>query len=122
MNLTIEFTYTDDNDEEVEGTLPAKYEVCSRCEGTGTHTNPSIDGNGLTSSDMEDWDAEDVENYKTGVYDVVCEECGGLRVVLEVDRDAAEKECPDLLKRYEAHEEYDAQYRTEERYQRRMGF
>ena len=37
---------------ELELALPAKFEVCHRCQGTGTHTNPSIDGNGITASEI----------------------------------------------------------------------
>ena len=122
MNLTIEFTDENDEGEEVECELPAKNEVCGRCEGTGTHVNPAIDGNGLTASDLEEWDEDDIENYMTGVYDVPCEECRGRNVVLVVDRETAEVDCPDLLKRYDEIQAAAADYRREQRYAERMGF
>lgn len=71
-------------------TYPAKYDVCPRCRGEGTHTNPSIDGNGLTASDIDyhmDGDPEFLDNYFSGVYDVACHECDGKRVVLVVDEE-----------------------------------
>lgn len=43
--------YTDDGDE-VELSLPTYREVCSRCQGTGTHCNPSIDGNGIARKSL----------------------------------------------------------------------
>ena len=49
---------------------------CSVCNGTGSHVNPSIDANGLSSIDQEDPDFMD--NYRSGVYDVVCNNCGGV--------------------------------------------
>lgn len=58
--------------------------VCTRCRGTGTHTNPAIDGNGITASEMDEIDNDDPDfrdNYMNGMYDVVCELCGGKRVI-----------------------------------------
>jgi RecB family endonuclease NucS len=105
-----------DEGEEIE--LPAKYEVCSRCEGEGAHTNPNIDGNGITASEWEeDWDEESRENYMNGVYDVTCVECDGRRVVAVLDREAAD---PELVKQYDAYQESLARSRAEERYERRL--
>lgn len=79
--------------------LPGKYEVCGRCNGKGTHVNPSIDGNGITSDEWNgpDWSEEDKENYMSGFYDVSCFECHGKRVVLTVDEDRCDKA---LMKAY----------------------
>ena len=38
----IKFTEVDDSGEEIEHELPSKFEVCSECEGNGTHLAPSI--------------------------------------------------------------------------------
>lgn len=60
--------------------------VCPRCDGEGRHTNPAIDGNGITQSDREDWADDDfMEDYMAGHYDVRCEECEGRNVVDAVD-------------------------------------
>jgi hypothetical protein len=77
------------NKEEEMVSYPSKYTICEICEGKGKHTNPSIDGNGLTSSDVEDWDDDTWENYRGGLYDVSCWLCKGERVVEIIDTDAA---------------------------------
>ena len=58
--------------------VSVSYQVCSLCEGHGTHVNPSIDCNGLTEDDMHDY--EFMEDYRAGVYDVKCEQCNGRNV------------------------------------------
>jgi RecJ-like exonuclease len=75
------FTYETPEGEEIEVEVPTYKQVCSRCDGEGKHTNPSIDGNGITSSEWAEWDDEDRETYMSGGYDVVCEECHGANVV-----------------------------------------
>ena len=95
-------------------------EVCGRCRGEGCHDHPAF-SNGFTSSewdeacrDDEDW----AENYKSGMYDVRCEECGGLRVVDVIDEDKLSAPVQAALHdRY--HEE--ACYRRECEAERRMG-
>lgn len=69
---------------EVEYSLPAKFTVCTRCHGAGSHTNPSIDGNGLTREDF-DQDPDFEEGYMRGDYDVRCGTCEGARVVAVPD-------------------------------------
>jgi hypothetical protein len=114
-DLTIEF---EDEDGSVY-LLPAKYEVCERCEGRGQHTNPSIDGNGITMEEWwgPDWDDESREMYMNGGYDVTCVECGGLRVVPVADRDLIDAE---LYVRYSKHLEDKARWKAEDRHIRRM--
>jgi len=68
-------------DGEYEISIPAKYEVCDNCQGTGTQVNPNVDGNGLTPDDFAE-DPEFAEDYMDGKYDVQCLKCNGLRVVL----------------------------------------
>lgn len=71
--------------EDVE--LPAMWEVCSRCDGEGHHSNPAIDGHGITMEEWlgPDWDDESRERYMSGGYDIPCTECKGERLVLVVD-------------------------------------
>ena len=82
-------------------TLPAKRIVCPRCEGTGKHVNPGIDGDGLTGSDFAEMNQADLEDfndsYLGGVYDVTCEDCDGKNVVLEIDYEALTKEQAEAL-------------------------
>lgn len=111
----IVFTYENEDGEEVEGRLPARYEVCPRCDGEGSHTNPNIDGNGITASEWAEWDEEDRDNYMSGVYDVSCEKCGGLRVVPVVDDGRADKA---LLAAYEESENARAASERDDNYER----
>lgn len=67
--------------------LPITRIVCPKCRGNGTHVNPSVDGHGLTAEDFAD-DPDFAESYFSGVFDVVCKRCDGLRVVDEIDQDA----------------------------------
>lgn len=109
-NTTIEFTTEDEDGNEVVHDLPARFEVCPRCGGTGTHVNPSIDGHGITEEERErDWSPEEWDQYLTGFYDVTCYECRGLRVVRIVDEATCD---PQLLK------EYRKQLREDEAYNR----
>ena len=97
--------------------LPCKYEVCPTCGGQGSHVNPSIDCDGISSEDF-DRDPGFREEYMAGVYDVRCYGCDGKRVVPEVDRQRCSKE---LLAQFdEALEDYDAD-NYERDAERRMG-
>lgn len=78
--------------DQIEANFPAVFKVCPRCEGTGTHTNPNIDGNGITQSELSEIlhdDPDFLDDYVGGVYDITCQECKGKRVVERVDDDAA---------------------------------
>jgi len=79
----IHLVLEDEDGNETEATLPGKPEVCSRCNGKGRHVNPSIDGHGITQDEWEnEWSYEEQEMYLSGGYDITCDECKGLRVVL----------------------------------------
>lgn len=110
------FTHYTRTDKEREISVPARYEVCSRCDGTGTHVNPSIDGNGLTYEDFaEDPDFE--EAYFSGIYDVNCYECKGNRVTLVPDETAMTRRQKFLYDKWsEEQYHYDAERRAEERF------
>ena len=97
--------------------VPAKIEVCGRCQGKGTHVNPSIDGNGLTREDF-DADPDFEEQYFRGVFDVRCYECKGEKVVKVPDWDAMTE---DQRKRAEDWYRWMAESAAEEEAERRMG-
>lgn len=80
MHIVYEF-FNHDTGEEYDVKIPAHNEVCDRCNGTGKHCNPSIDGNGLTAEDFAE-DPDFKEDYLSGMYDVPCYDCGGKNVVL----------------------------------------
>ena len=50
--------------------------ICPACRGNGTHVNPAIDANGLTSEDFAN-DPDFHDDYMSGVYDQHCEACNG---------------------------------------------
>lgn len=60
--------------------------VCPRCQGHGTHANPAFDGMSLSAM-YDDLGPDEADEFRAeyttrgGMYDVVCEECGGKRVV-----------------------------------------
>ncbi len=112
LTLKVEIPKTDaelqadpDSSEFLKAELPATYEVCDRCRGTGSHVNPNIDGNGITESEMYELGPDFREDYFAGVYDVTCEECKGLRVVLVIDEKSCNPEQQKLLKRHWAHQD-----------------
>lgn len=85
MNRT-KLKYFTKNGLELALRLPVKMEVCSRCEGRGTHVNPAVDGNGITAEEWaNDYDDDTREAYMSGRYDIQCEECQGANVVPAVD-------------------------------------
>lgn len=124
MNITV--SYYDEDDNEIEAELPAKFEVCGRCEGHGTHLNPSIGKHAYSIEEFYETfhDEEDREQYfkRGGIYDVQCEECKGEKVVKVVDEDALKNQ-PELQAHYEQwveHGERVARWNREDAATRRM--
>ena len=101
--------------------LPTCWEVCDRCHGEGKHSNPSIDGNGITASEMAEMCYEDedfADNYFSGVYDVTCHQCDGKRVMKVVNLGAMSKE--DIAE-YHSQQEQRRESELESYYERRAG-
>lgn len=115
--LTHQFKlYTDDGEDTVS--LPAHYEVCDRCDGTGTHTHSDINP---TSEDYER-DPDFIEEYFAGRYDVQCEVCHGRNVVLTVDdEDSLNDEQKAILMKLEEQWADEDASRQESAMERRMG-
>jgi len=115
-----DFCGEDDDSEEVDVILPVYFVVCGTCNGKGTHVNPSIDSNGLGQEDFDE-DPEFAEAYFSGHYDVTCYDCGGEKVVPEID----EARCtPEQKQALEMHYEWlrsEADYAEECRMERMMG-
>ena len=112
---------SDEDYRELVVSFPARREVCARCNGEGHHTNPAIDGNGLTADQLYE-DPDFAEDYISGVYDVVCEECRGRNVVDVLDYEAAEREgMTEQLAALRRQEDDLARMRTEEAAERRAG-
>lgn len=116
--MTEQLTIYDDGEDDVDKLIvPAKIEVCSCCQGKGTHVNPSIDGHGLTREDF-DADPEFEEQYFAGVFDVRCYECKGEKVVKVPDWDAMTE---DQRERADDYYTSMAETAAEEAAERRMG-
>ena len=99
--------------------VPARYEVCGRCRGEGKHTNPAIDGNGITQSEMDELGDDFREDYVNGVYDIICEECKGEKVVLVPDRER----CTDQQwAAWERQLQEEAEYQAERAAELRWGY
>ncbi len=116
---TIQRTYTTQGDVELILTFPAKFEVCHRCEGNGKHVNPNVDGNGI-SQDEFDADPDFREAYFSGVYDVQCSACKGLRVMAEFDEDRATPRQKAKYAMVEAQEDRNRKWDAEDRHTRFM--
>jgi RecJ-like exonuclease len=93
------FTDMDDDGNETEVKVRLKFELCSTCDGRGSHVNPSIDAHGLSREDFDD-DPDFAEDYFSGRYDVPCNECHGANVVPVVDTDPRAN-APAVVARYE---------------------
>lgn len=103
---------------EKEIALPAHYEICSRCKGEGTHTNPSIDGNGITSEEWNgpDWDDEEREMYMSGGYDVACEAgCSNGKVLVVDEALCKDEPLKTHLEAYNEREDANARSEAEDR-------
>jgi hypothetical protein len=111
-------TMTINDSEGLDIAIPARYEVCGRCHGTGKHVNPSIDGHGI-SGDDECWDDDDFrENYFGGLYDVTCQQCDGRNVVLIPDDESL---TPEQAAQLEAWQEFTWRDAEERRMEARWG-
>jgi hypothetical protein len=126
MSNTIDVKIYDDNGDYEVHTFPAKYEVCGRCHGEGTHLIPSI---GEYAYSMEEFfeafsDEEDRDEYfrRGGKYDVTCLTCKGQRVILVIDDEQCSGDQKEVLEVYYEQEREDAYYDrmcAEERYYER---
>lgn len=115
---TMKFTVVDEGCE--IGEVSAIYEVCPRCDGKGTHTNPSIDENGLTHEDFEREGPEFREDYFAGKYDVTCYSCEGKRVV-PVFTDSPTEEEKKIIQQYEDWHDEEEEFERMCAAERRMG-
>lgn len=113
----IEFTSFTDAGEEIEISIPAKFALCPKCRGVGSHVNPAVDGHGLSQEDF-DQDPDFQEAYFRGDYDVACHRCAGEKVIKVVDRERASAED---LKAYDDQERELRELEAEEAAERRAG-
>lgn len=117
MKATIEYCH-DDESHEVE--MPIEWAVCWLCNGRGTHVNPAIDCGGLTAADFYE-DPDFAEDYFSGKYDQICNECGGRTTVPVISDSNLTEEQEKALRLFNEEQEQEAQYRREAEWERRMG-
>lgn len=104
--------FEDEEDREVA----IRMEVCGTCDGRGSHVNPSIDADGISSEEWaHEWGDEDRDAYLSGAFDVACAECGGARVVPVPDPDRNPAELLALLAERDEDRAQDARERAQER-------
>lgn len=108
-----ETTYYNDQDEEIQ--LRTIKVVCWRCDGEGSH---DCWRGGMTTDEMDEQGPEFLDDYMSGMYDAVCEECHGLRVLDEVDETAND---PRELALWREQQQQLADMRAEEAAERAMG-
>ena len=102
-----------DDGSEIE--LPMIWEVCSVCDGKGTHVNPAIDAGGLNTCDM---DMDELADYFGGIYDQPCNSCRGRTTVPAVHWKQLTTE---QREQYEAQLQADDDYRAEQLAEIRAG-
>lgn len=124
MRITVLTTVTDPDggEEETEHTIPARYAICGRCRGKGSHVNPNIDGNGITADEWNgpDWDDESREMYMSGGYDVACDAGCENGKVLEPDVEHASPEVKALVALWQDQQNERARWDAEDRRTRMM--
>lgn len=114
------------NDEDsISYNFPARKEICHRCDGEGQHTNPNVDGHGITAEEWHnEWNEDEREGYMNGRYDVVCEECKGNKIVMVIDEEAIQsngtEECRTMYTVYQKQLEDKAASDYEDAQTRRM--
>ena len=113
----IELTVWNDQGDEVVLAIPAKFELCPRCRGVGSHVNPAVDGQGISQEDF-DQDPDFQEAYFRGDYDVACHRCQGEKVIKVIDRERATEAEKKL---FDANERELADYDAEREAERRAG-
>lgn len=120
QHMTLSYLVTDDDGEELSIALPAKFEVCSLCEGRGKHVNPSIDAHGISREEFDE-DPDFEQDYRSGAYDVDCYVCHGKRVEPVIDEDNLTAKQKEDLKLVRKALEDEANYRDLVAAERRMG-
>lgn len=123
--MNIEITYIDDDEDEVSVELPARHEVCHKCEGHGTILNPSIGEHAYSQEEFEEafQDEEDRAAYfqRGGRYDVSCPTCHGNKVVQVVyEAKCTTSEQKQHLQAHLAHQRTQARWDAQDRATYRM--
>ena len=81
--ISTDFHYDDNEGAVIKAgeRIPVRFSVCPICEGRGGYVNPAIDSHGITGEEMDEFGDEFKEDYRSGVYNIVCGLCQGHSVV-----------------------------------------
>ena len=116
--MTLTVTVEDDDGEEYEIDVPAIFEVCETCRGTGKHVAPGVDSHGISAEEFAE-DPDFAEAYFRGHYDVRCYGCNGERVVPIMDLEKLPKDTQALVEAVQKRQhDLDCEFEAE----RRMGY
>lgn len=77
--LKMKFTVLNDEGDEMAVQLPARYEICSYCQGRG---RSSAHLGAFTRDEMDEQGPEFLEDYMGGVYDRPCGNCEDGKVLV----------------------------------------
>jgi hypothetical protein len=118
INKTANVILEDDDGYEETFTVPVTFEVCGTCGGSGYHVNPSIDAHGISPDEFAR-DPDFFDDYRSGVYNQECNECGGNRVVPVLNEKSIK---PDLLKRINDKIRWEGEYAREQAREAKYGY
>jgi RecJ-like exonuclease len=115
-NKQLVIKYTDNDDNEISLSVPAKNQICDNCEGDGKMDHPAF-SNGITQSERQEMGEEDFQSYMEGAYDVPCDCCQGRGMILVADVNGMtfiQKRFAVKVRRYEREQaEFERQYAAE---------
>jgi hypothetical protein len=102
-----------------QGIFPSKVVVCPSCDGSGSTLIPGMRGHAYTSDQLDELGDEFVEAMMGGDYDMVCDECHGLRVSATPiisglsfkDHERLTQHCEELDQEYAMRREQEAEQR-----------
>jgi hypothetical protein len=116
---TIEWTrYLDDGEEAVYD-LPARWEICSTCDGEGRE---SAYLGAITQEDRDrDWSHDEWEDYMQGGYDRPCAACNATGKILRVDLERLKFQDKALYAAYCEYLQDEADYQQMCRMERMLG-
>jgi len=80
------FSYYDEDDNRITLSLPATWEDCSFCDGTGKTLRGGLAGAVFTAEDINE-DPEFFEDMANGAFDVPCDKCKGSGAMKAYDLD-----------------------------------
>jgi hypothetical protein len=86
------------NDGEIQKcSLNYEWVICDSCRGNGSHSKHL---GVISHEDLIEWDEEDFYNYRSGVYDQICDRCNGSGKVKELNMDVLPQEVVDYIESY----------------------